>query len=135
VGGCNGELPLITAPKLLSQQFDVLGINEHTLNNFEKLTSRLSQPKQPLALSDKELNTEFILQVLDVFAHAGLGRVKRVAHLGEVVVAFNRFSDDAKLLKIHKSILNGAGRAARDCGALCTGAFEKIGPPRPMTVQ
>jgi len=58
-------------------------------------------PVKPLALAHEELDAEFVFQIEDVLADAGLRGEQRIRHLGEVESCADRLADDAQLLEVH----------------------------------
>jgi hypothetical protein len=101
VGGRNVELPAILVRELLAELLDVLRIEQNALDDAHELTSRLSQAEEALAATNEKLDAQLVLEILDVLRDAGLRGVERVGDIGEIEVAFDRFTDDAKLLKVH----------------------------------
>src|SRR3990167_7983246 len=101
VGGGDGEATAVLLAVLLCQIFDIARVQQHALDDFHHLLARLGQAQQTLALADKQLDGQFVFQILDVFRHAGLRRVERVGHFRQIEIAPHGFADDPQLLKIH----------------------------------
>jgi hypothetical protein len=85
VGGGNGELAFVTLAKLLGQTLDVAGIQQHALNNGQQFLARVGQAKKAFALAYKQLDPQFVFQILNVFADPDC-EVQRIGHFGQVEV-------------------------------------------------
>jgi len=105
VGRGDAELPLVAIAELLGQTLDVLRVEQHALDDSDQFLARIGQSEQALALAHEQLDTEFVLEILDVLADPGLRGKQRIRHLGEVEAAPNGFADDPQLLEIHVATL------------------------------
>ena len=61
------------------------------------------KPEQPLAAAHEDLDPQLVLEILDVFADAGLRGVERAGYLGQVEIAPHGLANDAQLLEVHES--------------------------------
>src|SRR5450830_1018010 len=79
----------------------VLRFDQQAVDDLQDALARLRQARQPLAVTLEDDDTEFVLQLADLAAHARLRREQRIGHFGQVVVAARRLADGAQLLEIH----------------------------------
>ena len=101
MGGGDSQLPSAAIAVFLGEILDVLGIEQHALDQHQQFLAGLGEPQQSLALAHENIDAEFHFQIAYVFRHAGLRGVERVGGLGQVEIPSNRFPDDAQLLEIH----------------------------------
>ena len=75
------KLALVALRKLLGEALDVLGVEQHALDDGDELLAGLGHAEETLAAADEQLHAKLVLEVLDVLAHARLRRVERVGDL------------------------------------------------------
>ncbi len=124
------QFALVAERELLGKLLDVLGIEQHALDDADQLLAGLGQPEQPLAAAHEQLDAELVLEVLDVLADAGLRGIEGVGNLGQVELAPYGFANDAKLLKVHVWAPRSKTRSRRTheadwlaCGEIKLGKF------------
>ena len=95
------QLALVAQRELLGELLDVLGVEQHPLDDADQLLAGLCQSEQPLAAAHEQLDPQLVLEILDVLADAGLRGIESVGNIGQVELAAYGFANDAKLLKVH----------------------------------
>jgi hypothetical protein len=101
MGGGDHEVAGLPAGKLVGDAAQVLGIEQNAVDHLGQFLARLGQPEQTLATAHEDLDAEFVLEILDVLADAGLRGVQGGRHFGQVEVLAQRLADDAQLLEVH----------------------------------
>lgn len=87
--------------ELFCQSFDISGIQQNAVNDFDQFLARCGQSGQAFALSDEQIDVQFIFQIFDMLADPGLRGKQGIGHFRQIVILPNCFTDDAELLKIH----------------------------------
>ncbi len=75
VCGGHAQLTLILVGELFAELFDVLRIEQDAFDNADEFLPRLGETKQPLTFAHEQFDAKLVLQILDVFGDAGLGRI------------------------------------------------------------
>lgn len=117
----------------------VFHVEQQPLYDLDQFSAGLGQTQQPLAPADEDLDAEFILQILDVFAYPRLGGEQAIGDLGQIEMAANRFLHNTKLLEIHL-ISPQVGTPAQTAAAAPAASVPVVPhpgatqPPVPVTI-
>ena len=95
MGGRDDQRAMIRARVLVGEALDVGRVEQHALGDARQLFTGFRQPQQPLALAHEEVDAEFVLEILDVLADAGLRGVEGIGDFGEIAIPPNGFPDDS----------------------------------------
>ncbi|GGY11881.1 hypothetical protein GCM10007386_47730 [Pseudoduganella dura] len=104
VGGGNHQAAAVHAGILAGVAPQVFRFLQDAADDLHRAVAGACQGGEALAGTDEQFDTQFILEVLDLLAHAGLRRVQHGGHLGQVQVVAHGFAHEAQLLEIHGSL-------------------------------
>jgi hypothetical protein len=97
--------------EILARATQIVGFEQHALDNGQQGRAGRRQPRQALAGAHKDIDAQLLLELANLPAHAGLRGVEHGRHFGQIEATPCRFPDRTQLLKIH--ILMAGGTA---CG-------------------
>ena len=101
VRGCDGQVAAVLRVKFLGGLLEVLGIVQHALGDGKHGFARLGDGHDALAVAHEDLDTQFLLQLPDLLADAGLRGVQRAGGTRDIQSLTHDLVEVTQLLQIH----------------------------------